>query len=127
MSAIRASFLHNISAVGVAFSGVLAITARGQTIDKLSLRLFAALGAGAGLLYFLFIGLNNGFRVWSASNAIGNLVILTLMGGVLAAGTFVLARRAGRALKSGEESRSLGEGGIEASLPQRAAEQKSRP
>lgn len=96
--------------VGVAFSGVLAITARGRAFDRLSLRFVTALGAGGGLLYFLFIAAVNGARVWSAWQAIANLTILTLLGGASAAVTLILARRAGRALKSGEESRSLGEG-----------------
>lgn len=48
----------------------------------------------------------NGARVWSVWNAIGNLTILTLPGGVSAAATLMLARRAGRALKPGEEPRS---------------------
>jgi hypothetical protein len=100
------------SLVGVAFSGVLAITAHGRPFDRLSLRNVTALGAGGGLLYFLFIAAMNGARVWSASAAIANLTILILIGGGSAAGTLILARKAGSALKSGEESRSLGEGGI---------------
>jgi len=111
--------------VGVAFSGVLAIAARGRSFDRLSLRYVTALGAGGGLLYFLFIALMNGVRVWSASNAIGNLTILTLMGGGSAAATLLLARKAGHVLKSGEESRSLGEGRIEAPLARRETEQTS--
>jgi lipopolysaccharide export LptBFGC system permease protein LptF len=99
----------------VAFSGVLAITAHGRPFDRLSLRNVTALGAGGGLLYFLFIAAMNGARVWSASKAIANLTVLILLGGGSAAATLILARRAGHALKSGEESRSLGEGTIEAS------------
>ena len=63
--------------LGVAFSGVLAITARGRQFNKVSLRLVGALGAGAGLLYFVFLALNGG-RNWSAQNAIVNLVLLTV-------------------------------------------------
>ncbi len=110
--------------VGVAFSGVLAITARGRPFERLSLRYVTALGAGGGLLYFLFIALMNGARVWSVANAIGNMVILTLLGGGSAAATLILARRAGHTLKSGGDSRSLGEGGIEAPLARRGTEQK---
>ena len=110
---------------GVGFAGVLAIVARGRTFDRLSLRYVTALGAGGGLLYFLFIAAAGGTRVWSAWNAIGNLTILTLLGGGTAAGTVILARRAGRALTSGEESRRLGEGGIEADRVRRDAEQES--
>lgn len=112
--------------VGVGFSGVLAITAGGRTFDKLSLRYVTALGAGGGLLYFLFIAAANGGRVWSVWNAIGNLAILTLLGAGSAAATLILARRAGRALKSGEEARNLGEGRIEAPPARRDTEQESR-
>jgi len=100
--------------VGVAFSGVLALTARGRTLDRLSLRFVTALGAGGGLLYFLFIAAANGARVWSAWNAIANLTILTLLGAGSAAATLILARRAGHALKAGEESRSLDGNRVEA-------------
>lgn len=96
--------------VGVGFSGVLAITARGRSFEKLSLRSVIAVGAGGGLLYFLFIAFMNGFRSWSLLNGIGNLVILTLLGGGSAAVTLLVARRAVVALKSGEEPRSLGAG-----------------
>jgi len=105
--------------VGVGFSGALAIAAGGRTLDRLSLRYVAALGAGGGLLYFLFIAAVNGARVWSAWEAIGNLAILTLLGGGSAAAALSLARRAGRVLKSGEESHSPGEGRIEAPLDRR--------
>src|SRR6185312_4798255 len=47
-----ASFL-----LGVVFSGVLAITARGRNFSKLSLRLVGGLGAGAGLLYWIFLAM----------------------------------------------------------------------
>jgi hypothetical protein len=95
--------------LGVAFSGVLAITACGRQFNKLSLRLVGALGAGAGLLYFVFLALNGG-RNWSAPDAIANLVLLTLMGAGSAAATLMFARRAGSALESGDELHSLGAG-----------------
>ena len=110
--------------VGVAFSGVLALTARGRTLDRLSLRFVTALGAGGGLLYFLFIAAANGARVWSAWNAIANLTILTLLGAGSAAATLILARRAGHALKAGEESRSLDGNRVEAPLARRGTERK---
>lgn len=96
--------------VGVGFSGVLAITAHGRPFEKLSLRSVTAVGAGGGLLYFLFVAFMNGFRSWSPLNAIGNLAILTLLGGGSAAATLLVARRAVAALKSGEEPHSLGVG-----------------
>ena len=111
--------------VGVGFSGVLAIAARGRTFERLSLPFVTALGAGGGLLYFLFIAAANGARVWSVWNAIGNLTILTLLGGGSAAATLILARKAGRALKSGATSRSLGEGPIEEPLARHDNKQES--
>jgi len=111
--------------VGVAFSGVLALAARGQTFDRLSLRFVTILGAGGGVLYFLFIAAANGARVWSAQAAIANLTILTVLGGASAAATLILARRAGRALRAGEEPRMLGESEIETPFGRRGAEQKS--
>lgn len=110
--------------VGMGFSGVLAITARGRSFDRLSIRFVTLLGTGAGLLYFLFIAAANGARVWSASAAIANLTILVLLGGGLAAGTLLIARRAAHALKSGEELRSLNEGRIDTPLARRETEEK---
>ncbi len=95
--------------IGVAFSGVLAITARGRPFVKLSLPHFAALGGGAGLLLFVALGVN-ARHAWSVSDAIANGMFFVLMGGGSATATLMLARRAGPALKSGDESRSLGEG-----------------
>jgi hypothetical protein len=110
--------------VGVGFSGALAIAASGRTFERLTLRFVTALGAGGGLLYFLFIAAANGAKAWSASAAIANLVILTGLGGGSAAATFLRARRAGRALKSGEEPPVLGDGRVEAPLAPRRTEQK---
>ncbi len=95
--------------IGVAFSGVMAITARGRPFDKLSLPHFAALGAGAGLLLFGVLAVN-AWDSWSVTTAIANATIFVLLGGGSATATLMLARRAGPALKSGDESRSLGEG-----------------
>ena len=95
--------------IGVAFSGFLAITARGRSFDKLSLPRFAALGAGVGLLFFGVLAIN-AWDAWSVTTAIANATIFVLLGGGSATGTLMLARRAGPALESGDESRSLGEG-----------------
>lgn len=95
--------------LGVAFAGVLAITARGRQFNKVSLRLVSALGAGAGLLYFVFLALNGG-RNWSARNAIVNLVLLTIMGAGSAVATLIIARRAVSARESDDELRGLGAG-----------------
>jgi hypothetical protein len=92
--------------VGVAFSGALALTARGRTLEKLSLPRVAALGAGAGLLYFALIGVNAAGR-WSVADTLANLAILTLLGGGSATAILLLARRAGRA--RADRSPSLGD------------------
>jgi hypothetical protein len=112
--------------VGVAFSGVVALTARGRTFAKLSLGMFSSLGAGVGLLYFLFIAANNGHNVWSASDAIANFVILVLVGGGLAAGSLIVARKATHVLGRGEEPPVLNEGGIDESRPLREAGEELR-
>ena len=60
--------------IGVAFSGVVAITARGGSFDKLSIPRFAALGAGAGLLLFGVLSATL-WGSWSLANA-SSLVLL---------------------------------------------------
>lgn len=95
--------------VGVVFSGVLAIVARGRTVDRLSLRYVTAVGAGGGLIYFLLISLN-AYRVWTVEDAVRNLIVLLCMGGGAAAATMLLARRAGLALNAADELPELGEG-----------------
>jgi len=95
--------------MGVAFSGVLAITARGRSFDKLSLPSFAALGAGAGLFFFGLLA-TNAWQAWSVSTAIANAAIFVLLGSGAATGTLLLARRAQPALEPGDESRSLDQG-----------------
>ena len=95
--------------LGVAFSGVLVITARGRQFSKLSLGLITGLGASAGLLYWLFLA-STGGRSWSPRLALLNFVLLIVMGSVSAAATFLIARRAGSALKSSDELPSLAEG-----------------
>jgi hypothetical protein len=95
--------------VGVGFSGILAITARNKRFSELSIPRFAGLGAGAGLLYFLFIAINAS-HVWSLGAAIGNLVLLTAMGSLAATGTIVVARKARPELGSADNTKFLGEG-----------------
>lgn len=113
-----ASFL-----VGVTFSGVLAIVARRKTFDKLSLPGVMALGAGGGLLYFGAIA-TNAWNVWSPRVAFINFALLTGIGAVAAATTLIIARRASRALKSGNEMASLTEG--DAELPLTRSETKEK-
>src|SRR5262245_39292636 len=80
--------------VGVAFSGALALLARRREFGKLSLPMFASLGAGAGMLLFLLLGVNGAFAAWRPVDAIANFVILTLLGSGAATGTLLVARRA---------------------------------
>lgn len=94
--------------VGVAFSGVMALTARGRAFETLSVPRFAALGAGAGLLLFGVLALN-AWHAWSIPTAIANATIFVLLGSGSASAALLLARRVGPALESGEEPRSLPE------------------
>jgi len=94
---------------GVAFSGVLAIAARGRQFSKLSLRLVGSLGAGAGLLYFLFLAMNGG-RNWTPRLALLNFVLLIVIGSGAALGMLLIARRARTALDAGGDVPELGAG-----------------
>lgn len=95
--------------LGVAFAGVLAITARARRINRLSLGLVSGLGTGAGLLYWIVLAFNGG-RNWSTRNAITNFLLLTAMGAGSAAATMMIARRARSALDSGGGLSGLGAG-----------------
>lgn len=80
-------------AIGVAFSGVLAISARGRSIDKLSLPRVAALGAGGGvLLAGLLVAAT--WQEWSVGDALVPFVFLPLLGAGSATASLLLARRA---------------------------------
>jgi hypothetical protein len=92
--------------IGVAFSGVLAITARGRSFDKLSIPRFAALGSGAGLVFFGLLALN-AWQAWDLNTAIVNAAIFVALGGGSATGTLLLARRAAPELESSDEPPSL--------------------
>jgi len=98
-------------AIGVAFSGVLAIAARRLSFDKLSLPRVAVLGAGGGLLLAGLLVAATWWE-WSAGDAMVPFTFLPLLGAGSATASLLLARRAGPLLASGEESRSLGEGGV---------------
>ncbi|MEO5798276.1 MAG: hypothetical protein ABIZ70_03855 [Gemmatimonadales bacterium] len=112
--------------LGVVFSGVLALSAGGRSFGKLSLGFVTALGAGGGLIYWLLIGFAKGFRAWTLSVALANLSLLLAMGSGAAAATFLLARRAGKSLRAGDEVESLGEGSLEATLAERERERASQ-
>lgn len=95
--------------VGVAFSGVMALTAGGRTFERLSLPRFAAMGTGAGLLAFGLLGLN-AWDAWSMADALANAAILMGLGGTSATVSLLLARRARPALEAGDDGLRL-EGG----------------
>jgi hypothetical protein len=95
--------------IGVAFSAVLALTRRGRAFDKLSIPLFALIGAGAGLLLYGVLALN-AWHAWSASAAIANAVILVSLGAGAATSSLRLARRAVPALGAGDEVDRIGDG-----------------
>lgn len=103
----RGSFLS--FPVGVAFSGLLALTARGRTFEKLSLLQFGLLGAGVGFLLFLLMGVTGAFQAWSVETGILNFTLLTSMGGGSAVATLLLARRGRRALPPTDETPRLDE------------------
>jgi hypothetical protein len=80
--------------IGVVFSGMLALIARGRGFEKLSLKLFSALGGGVGAATFTAMGLNGAFSAWSPGLALVNFVLLTSIGAGAAAATLWVARRA---------------------------------
>ncbi len=92
--------------LGVGFSGLLALTARGRRFAELSLPRIMALGAGAGFLYFCFIA-TNGIGKWTVATAILNFVILIVIGGGSAAGLLLFARRAQPALGAAEDDGAI--------------------
>jgi hypothetical protein len=95
--------------IGMAFAGFLALTARGRPFEKLTLPRMAALGAGGGLLLYGVLAAN-AWHAWSLPAAILNLTVFLGLGAGSATAALLLARRAGPALKPGDESRRLGEG-----------------
>jgi hypothetical protein len=95
--------------LGVVFSGGLALLSRGRTLENLTYRGVSLVGAGGGLVYFVFLALTGG-RAWSLSNAIGNFVLLLIMGSTAAAGTLLAARKARGTLSAGAAPPGIGEG-----------------
>lgn len=90
-------------AIGVAFSGALAIAARKHRFDELSLPRVALLGAGGGLaLAALLVGAT--WSEWSVADATVPFTFLPLLGAGSATASLWLARRVGSQLESDEES-----------------------
>ena len=95
--------------IGVVFSGILALVARGLPLEKLPVSRVAGIGAGVGLLYFALIA-RNGLGVWSLDALLANLAVLTLMGGGSATAILLLARRARPALDVHDPAPAVTEG-----------------
>jgi len=95
--------------IGVAFSGVLALSARGRTFERLSLPRFSSLGAGAGLLLFGVLAAR-AWDTWSLNTAMANAAIFVFLGSGSATATLILARKAGPALDTGDDSPLLDPG-----------------
>jgi hypothetical protein len=94
--------------IGVAFSGVVSVLARGRSFEELSLARFGALGAGAGLMLFGVLA-TNAWDAWSPATALGNAAIFVILGGGSAMSSLLLARKADASLAAGGEPPSLGE------------------
>ncbi|MEZ4411780.1 MAG: hypothetical protein R2910_02175 [Gemmatimonadales bacterium] len=95
--------------IGMAFAGFLALTARGRSFEKLTVPRIAALGAGGGLLLYGVLAAN-AWHAWSLPAALANLTIFVVLGSGSATAALLLARRAGPALKPGDDPPRLGEG-----------------
>ena len=108
MTAARGSAVSFV--IGVVFSGILALAARGRLFEKLSLKLFTALGGGVGLLAWTIMGLMGAFKVWTPGDAIVNLILLTGVGTGAAAATLLVARKSPATLDASEEPLGIGEG-----------------
>jgi hypothetical protein len=96
--------------IGVVFSGLLALIARGRVFENLSLKLFSALGGGVGAAVFTAMGLNGAFNVWSPALAVVNFTLLTSIGAGAAAATLWIARRARATIDRVDPPLSLAEG-----------------
>lgn len=95
--------------IGASFSAVLAIAARGRSLDDLSFARVALVGAAGGLvLAGLFVGVTWGD--WPNGNAVVPFTMLPLLGTGGGICSLLLARKAGKALSSGDDVGSLGNG-----------------
>ena len=95
--------------IGTSFSAILAIAARGRSLDELSYSRVASVGVLGGLLLAgLVVG--GSWGDWPNGGAIVPFSILPLLGAGGGVASLLVARKAGRALRSGEETGSLLEG-----------------
>jgi hypothetical protein len=98
--------------LGLGFSLILALVARGRNFRKLSLPLVTGLGAGAGVLYWLFLAFNGG-RNWGPGVGLLNFVLLVVMGGGASLLMMLVARRATSAIDQSPDPESLSAGDAE--------------
>ncbi|MCY3548021.1 MAG: hypothetical protein OXH49_14170 [Gemmatimonadetes bacterium] len=95
--------------IGTSFSAMLAIAARGRSLDELSYSRVASLGLlGGVLLAGLVVG--GSWGDWPNGAAIVPFSILPLLGAGGGVVSLLVARKAGRSLRSGEETGPLLEG-----------------
>lgn len=90
--------------IGMAFAGLVALTARGRQVDRLSVPHIAGLGAGVGFLYFLLMGVSGAFHAWSLAGAITNLLLVTVTGAGSATAILLLARKGRPELNPGADA-----------------------
>lgn len=96
--------------LGVGFSGLLVLSSRLRKLADLSLPGFTALGASAGLIYYLVIAAMNAGR---PGVTLLDLSLLTVLGAGSAAAMVLIARRAKPQAQEEEleqETRLVGEG-----------------
>lgn len=96
-------------AIGTSFSAILAIAAGGRSVGELSYRRVASVGVMGGLILAgLIVG--GSWGDWPGWNAVVPFSILPLLGAGVGTASLLVARKAGRALRSGEDTGSLLEG-----------------
>lgn len=98
--------------MGVIFSGVLALLARGRNFDEISLPRVAGLGFLGGLAVFGLLAMN-AWDAWTLDAAITNAVLLTGLGTGSAAASLLIARKAAPQLGAGDDFAELGDGELE--------------
>ena len=92
--------------IGTSFSAMLAIAARGRSLDELSYSRVVSVGLLGGLLLAgLVVG--GSWGDWPNGAAIVPFSILPLLGAGGGVVSLLVARKAGRSLRSGEETDAL--------------------
>jgi hypothetical protein len=95
--------------IGVVVAGCLALVARGRSFSRLSLPMFAGMGAVAGLLLFGVFGLLAG-DVLTARSALANLAVFVGLGTTASSATLLIARSAEERLGGGDGPPLLDDG-----------------